>query len=58
MHNKDTIMIEEEGALPKCPNCGIFQNFVGLTHQQSIECQRWRRILQEWETYGKNMKVV
>jgi hypothetical protein len=44
--------------LPKCPNCGIFQNCVSLTHQQSIECQRWTRILQERETYDENMNVV
>jgi hypothetical protein len=58
MHNKDTIVIEEDSALPRCPTSGIFQNFVGISHQQSNKCQRWTRILRERETYDKNMKVV
>lgn len=41
MHNKDTIIIEEEGRLPRCANCGLFQLNVGPKHQQSQDCIRW-----------------
>jgi hypothetical protein len=33
-HNKDTIIIEEEGPLPRCPFCGIFRRTVGEKHIQ------------------------
>jgi hypothetical protein len=53
MHNKDTIVIEEEGPPPRCPKCGIFQCCVGLAHQKSNECQRWSKVLNDRETYDK-----
>jgi exonuclease III len=39
MHNSDTIVIREEGPLPRCSNCGIFQKDVGLQHKQSEACK-------------------
>jgi hypothetical protein len=58
MHNKDTIVIKEEGVLPQCLNCGIFQSSVGLAHQKSKEYQRWSKVLKERDEYETNMKVV
>jgi hypothetical protein len=40
MHNDDTIIISEEGALPRSTKCGIFQKDVGPRHQQSNTCKR------------------
>jgi hypothetical protein len=40
MHNSDTIVIMEEGPLPRCSNCGIFQKKVGPQHKQSEACKR------------------
>ncbi len=40
-HLKDTIIVEEEGQLPRCGKCGIFQKSVGLKHQASVDCKRY-----------------
>ena len=39
-HPEDTIIIEEEGPLPRCPRCRLFQKDVGPKHQSSMDCQR------------------
>jgi hypothetical protein len=36
-HNKDTIVIDDEGRLPRCAKCGLFQKDVGLAHQQTAQ---------------------
>ena len=37
---EDTIVIREEGRLPQCDSCGIFQRDVGQKHKESIDCKR------------------
>jgi hypothetical protein len=34
-HIKDTVVSAEEGELPRCPKCGIFQWNIGPAHQES-----------------------
>jgi uncharacterized cupin superfamily protein len=57
-HNDDTIVIEEEGKLPRCPSCGLFQCNVGRAHQQTKTCTEFSKILQEHRKYQENMKLV
>jgi hypothetical protein len=38
-HQSDTIQIEEEGLLPRCSECGLFQRYVGLAHQGTASCK-------------------
>ena len=58
IHNKDTIIIEEEGLLPRCGNCGLFQKNVGEKHQQTKECIRWTKTWQERNADLVNKKTV
>lgn len=44
MHNGGTIVVDEEGLLPRCTECGIYQMSVGPLHQQSLDCQRWSKV--------------
>jgi hypothetical protein len=37
-HLEDTIIIVEEGELPRCDSCGIFQKDVGPKHKMGGEC--------------------
>jgi hypothetical protein len=37
---EDTIIIVEEGKLPQCNNCGIFQKDVGTKHKMGGECKK------------------
>ena len=39
-HPDDTIIIEEEGRLPRCDNCGIFQKLVDQKHKLSADCKK------------------
>ena len=39
-HPEDTIIINEEGLLPQCEKCGIFQKDVGIRHQASKDCKK------------------
>ena len=57
-HNKDTIIIEEEGRLPRCGNCGLFQMSVGPRHQQSLDCQRWTKTRLDRDSCKVNKKAV
>jgi hypothetical protein len=43
-HLKDIIIIEEEGLLPRCTKCGLFQSIVGEKHQKSADCKRFTEI--------------
>jgi hypothetical protein len=40
-HLEDTIIIEDEGLLPRCTKCGFFQSIVGEKHQKSADCKRF-----------------
>jgi hypothetical protein len=42
-HIKDSIVIAEEGQLPRCEKCGILQKNVGVTHQSSKHCIKWTK---------------
>jgi hypothetical protein len=37
-HPVDIIIIEEEGQLPQCIKCGLFQRIVDLKHQATLNC--------------------
>jgi len=39
-HPEDTIIVEEEGLLPQCEKCGLFQSTVGLRHQDTADCKK------------------
>jgi Reverse transcriptase (RNA-dependent DNA polymerase) len=40
-HPEDSVIIEQEGLLPHCPNCGIFQsNAHTPQHKASLECKK------------------
>ena len=39
-HAEDTIIINEEGLLPQCKKCGIFQKDIGIRHQASMDCKK------------------
>ena len=58
MHNKDTIIIEGEGRLPRCGNCGLFQRNVGPKHQQSQDCIRWTNAFQKRMEDSVNKETV
>ena len=57
-HNGDTIIVEEEGLLPQCTECGIFQMSVGPSHQQTADCQRWAKIHRDRKADKVNKKTV
>jgi hypothetical protein len=48
-HLQDTIVIEEEGPLPQCIKCGLFQSIVGERHQRSADCRRFTEIREKRE---------
>jgi hypothetical protein len=37
-HPADVIIVEEEGLLPQCTKCGLFQRLVDLKHQTTLDC--------------------
>jgi exonuclease III len=37
-HPNDVIIVEQEGRLPQCTKCGIFQRVVGPEHQRTDDC--------------------
>jgi hypothetical protein len=42
-HLEDTIVIAEEGKLPRCDNCGLFQRNVGQQHKAGKDCKKATR---------------
>jgi hypothetical protein len=42
-HPDDTIVIAEEGKLPQCENCGLFQKIVDQKHKMSEDCKKATR---------------
>jgi hypothetical protein len=44
-HVEHTVIIQEEGPLPRCTECGLFQKDVGWKHQHSEDCKRWAKSL-------------
>ena len=57
-HIKDTLFVEEEGTLPRCERCGLFQRIVGPKHQQSADCVRWTAIRKKRAEDKVNKKTV
>jgi exonuclease III len=57
-HIWDTIIVEEEGRLPRCVGCGLFQRNVGLKHQQTADCIRWTKTRKDRETDKVNKETV
>jgi hypothetical protein len=49
-HNKETIVIEEAGKLPRCTKCGLLQKKVDLP---GIRQQNVQNLLESWQT-GKS----
>jgi hypothetical protein len=49
MHIDDTIIIAEEGPLPRCTNCGLFQLLVGKKHQETATCIKYSKIKKDRE---------
>jgi hypothetical protein len=43
-HSNDIIIIQQEGLLPQCTNCGLFQQNVTKQHKQTKECQQYTEI--------------
>ena len=58
VHNKDTLIVEEEGPLPRCDRCGLFQQKVGPKHQQSADCVLWTAIRKKRADDKVNKKAV
>jgi hypothetical protein len=52
------IIIEEEGPLPRCPFCGIFQRTVGEKHIQSAICKKWTTMKQEQQISKANKILI
>jgi hypothetical protein len=48
-HPEDIIIIQEEGLLPQCPNCGIFQkNSLTERHTASQQCKHYAKRKDKW----------
>jgi hypothetical protein len=58
MHNKDTIIIQEEGHLPRCTECGLFQRSVGAKHQATADCKHWAKIHKDRDDEKVHKKTV
>jgi hypothetical protein len=58
IHNNDTIVISEEGRLPRCTECGLFQKNVGLKHQQGADCKRWANVHKTRKKDIENKKTI
>jgi Reverse transcriptase (RNA-dependent DNA polymerase) len=58
MHNSDTIVIREEGLLPRCSNCGIFQKDVGPQHKQSEACKSATRCIEIRRSQKENEQMA
>jgi hypothetical protein len=60
-HLEDTIIIEEEGLLPRCNRCGFFSKTAStLKHQRTAECgkfaeKRHRHFQQKRQELGREM---
>ena len=52
-HPEDTIIIADEGPLPQCPKCGLFQKNVDTKHQESLDCKRFSGIKEKREQAKK-----
>jgi hypothetical protein len=58
MHNIDTIIINEEGILPRCSKCGIFQYSVREAHQSSATCIKYSQLRLNREIEKSNTKII
>jgi hypothetical protein len=52
-HFQHTIIVEEEGLLPRCEQCGLFQRKVGAKHQKTAVCKRFTKVRKEREKSRK-----
>jgi len=50
-HLHDSLCIQEEGRLPRCPRCGIFLHFISQKHLNSIDCRRLADRNRRQQTY-------
>jgi len=57
-HNKDTMIIQEEGQLPRCDKCGIFTKARMERHQLSKLCQEGAKFLDVRKIYKENKKTA
>jgi hypothetical protein len=56
--NDNWIDILEEGLLPRCNACGIFQHSIGIRHKQSEQCRNETAIKQECLENEKNKVII
>jgi hypothetical protein len=53
MHNDDIIIINQEGLLPRCIECGLFQTSVSTKHMASAKCIKYAKMRKDWENDKK-----
>jgi hypothetical protein len=58
MYNDDVIIINQEGLLPRCIECGLFQAFVGTKHMVSTTCIKYAKLRKDWENDKKNNNII
>jgi hypothetical protein len=58
MHNDDIIIINQEGLLPRCIKCGLFQTSVGTKHMVSATCIKYAKMRKDREKDKKNNNVI
>jgi hypothetical protein len=59
VHSRDDrFSIAEEGPLPRCGNCGLFQSNIGQRHKESFDCKRWTAVFQKRADDAENKTVV
>jgi hypothetical protein len=58
VHNNNSLIVEEEGPLPRCERCGLFQLEVGPKHQQSGGCVLWTASRKKRADNKVNQKAV
>ena len=59
MHNKDTILIQEEVPLPKCNKCGIFVNRANCNqHQEAKAFKEDTKFLKDCVDSKENQKTA
>jgi hypothetical protein len=59
MHHNATPIIEEEGRLPQCTNCGLFQSQVGDKHKATASCREFTQVKvnRELQRIRRNTRV-
>jgi hypothetical protein len=57
-HIHDTIVIEEEGPLPRCGSCGIFQRNVGPKHRETADCKSSTKTHKDRAKFAEHQKTA